>query len=448
MFYPRAAVERAMKVQEVLLRAMSGELRWLQAADILGWSPRTLRRWRRRYDRWGYDGLWDRRRHRPSPRRAPLAEVERILRLYREQYRGFNVRHFHQLARRAHGVTLSYSFLKLALQEAGLVRKRRARGRHRRRRAPRPCYGELLHLDGSPHAWLALCPEERQTVLTVLDDATKRLLYAQLWPAETTEAVLTALRAVFEPHGLPIALYTDRAGWAFHTPTAGGRVDRTQLTQVGRALARLGIEHIPAYSPQARGRSERLNRTLQDRLVNELRVAGITTLAAANAYLRDRFIPDYTATFTRPPADPASAFVPLGSADLTQILCHEEERTVGQDNTVVLDGVVLQLAKQPGRRTCAGLRVTVRRHLDGRHTLWRGPQGLGHYDAQGHPTPAPPHRAPRRSAGFIALRRRLRPNIRAPHLAQDRRSRPRQYPGTPPNRTSRRARAASPLPPT
>src|SRR3972149_1521595 len=282
------------------------------------------------------------------------------------------------------------------LQGAGIVRKPRARARHRRRREPRPCFGELLHLDGSPHAWLARCPEEQPIPPHVIDDATKRLLYAQLWPAETTEAVLTALQEVCQTHGLPIALYTDRAGWAFHTPKAGGPVDRSQRTQVGRALARLGIEHIPAYSPQARGRSERLNRTLQDRLVNELRLHGATTLAAANAHLRERFIPEYNATFTRPPADPASAFVPVGAVDLAQILCHEEERTVGRDNVVVLEGIALQLAKQPGRRTCAGLRVTVRRHLDGQHTVWRGPQCFGRYDARGRPLSSAPAGVPPR----------------------------------------------------
>jgi transposase len=436
MLYAQAAVERTMKVQEVLLRAMSGELRWLQAADILGWSPRTLRRWRRRYEYWGYDGLWDRRRRRPSPRRAPLAEVERLLRLYREQYRGFNVRHFHQLAQRDHGVTLSYSFVKRALQAAGLVRKRRARGRHRCRREPRPCYGELLHLDGSPHVWLARCPEEQQILLHVIDDATKRLLYAQLCPAETTEAVMTALREVLQTCGLPIALYTDRAGWAFHTPKAGGRVDPTQRTQVGRALARLGIEHIPAYSPQARGRSERLNRTLQDRLVNELRLHGATTLAAANAYLRQRFIPDYNGLFTRPPADPASAFVPLGAVDLTQIFCYEEDRTVGQDNTVVLEGIRLQLAKQPGRRTCAGLRVIVRRQLDGQHTVWRGPQCFGRYDARGRPVPSAPAGAPRAVPSPRRVPGRPRSQNGRTQRAQDRRSRSRPSPSTPRKRVS------------
>lgn len=371
-----AAVERAMKMQEVIVRALSGALTWLQAADILGLHPRTMRRWRTRFERGGSVALYDRRRQ-PSRRQAPAAEVQRILRLYRARYQGFNVRHFHHLARRDPGVTLSYSFVKLALQEAGLVPKRRARGRHRRRREPRPCFGELRHLDGSSHGWLARCPTQRQVLIAVLDDATKRLLYAQLWPAETTVAVLTALAEVLRTHGLPLALYTDRAGWAFHTPTAGGPVDRAHLTQVGRALARLGIEHIGAYSPQARGRGERLNRTLQDRLVNELRLAGRTTLTAANTYLREHFIPDYNATFTRPPADPTSAFVPLGPVDLEQILCEEEERVVGEDNIVRFAGVPLQLAKQPGRPTCAGLRVIVRRHLDGAYSVWRGPRCLG-----------------------------------------------------------------------
>ncbi len=427
MLYVQAAVERAMKIQEVICRALAGTLTWLQAADILGIHPRSLRRWRARYEGDGVLGLYDRRCRRPSRRKAPVAEVQRLLRLYREKYLRFNVRHFHQLARRDHGVTLSYSFVKLALQEAGLVRKGRARGRHRRRREPRPCFGELLSLDGSPHAWLALHPDEQQTLLHVIDDATKRLLYAQLWPAETTAAVLTALREVLHTYGLPIALYTDRAGWAFHTPKAGEPVDRAKLTQVGRALGRLGIDHIPSYSPQARGRSERLNRTLQDRLVNELRLVGATTLEAANAYLRERFIPDYDQRFTHPPTDPASAFVPLGPVDLDQILCHEEERTVGQDNVVVLEGVALQLAKQPGRRTCAGLRVTVRRHLNGRHSVWRGPQCLGAYDAQGRPV------APRPK------------NARA-HLPQDRRSRRGPYLGTPRNPAPRRHRRGPRLP--
>ena len=381
MSYPDAAWERAMKVQEVIMKALTGELHWYRAADILGFSARTLRRWRERYESHGYDGLLDLRRRTPSPKRVPVAEVTRVVTLYREQYRGFNARHFHQIARRAHGVTLSYSFVKQALQLAGLLKKGRARGRHRRRREPRACFGELLHIDGSRHRWFTLAPSEWSVLIAVLDDATKRVLYAQLWAGETVVAIMTALREVIVAHGLPMALYTDRAHWAFNTPQAKGPVDKTQLTQVGRALERLGIQHIPAYSPQARGRSERLNRTFQDRLVNELRVAQIHTRAAANTYLRERFLPEYNRQFSCAPADPASAFVDVGTADLEQILCHEEPRVVGRDNTVTFDGRAFQLARQIGRRSCVGLRVTIRRHLDGHYTVWTGTRRLGAFPA-------------------------------------------------------------------
>jgi len=274
--------------------------------------------------------------------------------------------------------------VKKALQGAALVAKHRPRGRHRRRREPRPCFGELLHLDGSRHQWLALVPEQWFTLIAVVDDAPKQLLYAQLCPGgESVPAVMTALRAVLQRYGLPLALYTDRAHWAVHTPVAGGSPDRARPTQVGRALARLGIEHILGYSPQARGRSERANRTRQGRLVNELRVAGITTIALANRYAREHFIPDFNAEFARPPATPTSAFVPLGRVDLEQILCVEHERVVGRDNVVTADHVALQLDKQPGRRTCAGLRVLVRRHLDGHHSVWYGPRCFGRYDRGG-----------------------------------------------------------------
>jgi len=384
MAYPVGAVERAMKVQEVILRALSGQLTWLQAADVLGRSPRSIRRLRWRYEHYGYDGLVDRRRQTPSPKRAPVAEVERMLHLYRAHYQGFNVRHFLRKARRDHGIPFCYAFVKQALQGAGLVPKHRARGRHRRRRAPRPCFGELLHLDGSRHQWLALVPEQWLTLLAVVDDATPQVLYAQLSErGESTVTVMTALRTVLTTWGLPGALYTDRAHWAAHTPVAGGAVDRTKLSQVGRALAQLGIEHILGYSPQARGRTERMNGTLPRRLVNELRVECITTVAAANRYLRERFLPDFNAEFGRAPAEPAPAFVPLGGVDLEQILCHQDERVVARDNTVVLDGIVLQLAKQPGRRSCAELRGLVRRHLDGHHSVWHGARRLGLFDARG-----------------------------------------------------------------
>jgi Integrase core domain. len=391
MEYSPAAWERAMRMQDVILRAMSGEISWFAAADILQMTPRNLRRWRERYERWGYNGLVDQRRC-PSKRRVPMAQLEGVLRLYRERYAGFNGRHFHEIARREHGVTLSYSYVKQALQQAGLLAKRRSRGRHRRRRAPRACFGELLHLDGSRHPWLALMPEARATLITIVDDATGALLYAQLWPRETTLAVMQALAHVIRTHGLPMALYTDRAGWAFFTPKATGPVDKTRLTQVGRALHQLGIEHIPAYSPQARGRSERMNRTLQGRLVNELRVAGIRAVDPANAFLRDVYVPQHNATFRRAPFDPANAFIPVGTVDLDAILCQQDERMIAPDNTVVVGGRILQIERQPGRRTCAGLRVLVRQHLDGRITLTRPPDVPLRYTVVTRETvtPAPP----------------------------------------------------------
>jgi hypothetical protein len=241
----------------------------------------------------------------------------------------------------------------------------------------------MLHLDGSLHAWLALRPQERQCLIVVVDDATRRLLYAQLCAHEGTEPVLAALHAVVSIHGVPQALYTDRAGWAAFTPKGGGPVDRDHPTQVGRALARLGVEHILAYSPQARGRSERLNRTLQDRLVQELRLARVATPERANRFLVDRFLPRYNEEFAVPPADAASAFVTSGGADLDQILCHQDTRTVAKDNTVTLEGVRLQIPKQPGRPSCAGLAVIVRRHLDRTHSIWWGPRRLGRFDARG-----------------------------------------------------------------
>jgi transposase len=386
MAYTPAAVERAMKVAEVLLHALKSRQPWIQVAETLGVSVRTVRRWRHHYEQHGFDGLFDHRRRTPSPRAVPVAELQRVLRLYAERYQGFNVRHFHQVLRREYGVSWSYTFVKKALQAAHLIGKRRPRGRHRRRREPRPCFGELLHLDGSRHRWLALVPDAYHTLIAVLDDATKRLLYAQLVDdegGESTAAVMRALWTVLETYGVPGALYTDRAGWAVYTPTSGTAPERRRLTQVGRALARLGIEHIVGFSPQARGRSERANGTLQGRLVNELRVAGIRTVEAANEYLRTRFQPDYDATFGRAPADPASAFVPVGPYDLDQILCHEEERVVARDNTVTLDGELLQIDKQRGRRSCAALRVLVRRHLSGQYSVWWGPRCLGRFTAEG-----------------------------------------------------------------
>jgi transposase len=388
--YSPTAKERAMKMRDVLLEALAGKLTWIQAAEVLGLSPRTIRRWREKFDESGIDGLYDGRRQSPSDRALPAKELQKWLRLYRERYAGYNVQHFCSIARRKHGLIWSYTLMRNVLQGAGLVRKRRPRGKHRMRREPRPCAGEMLHIDGSRHRWLTLRPEQYQHLIVVIDDATKQILYAQLEACESTHTVMRALWAVLTRHGIPAALYSDRASWAAHTPRKGEPVDKAVLTQVGRALQRLGIEHILAYSPQARGRSERANRTLQDRLVNELRTACIATPDTANRYLEEVFIPNYNAEFARTATDPVSAFVPLAGVALDTILCHEEARTVGRDNTVTLDGVRLQIAKQPGRITCAGLRVTLRRHLDGTYAIGSGTRALGRFDRRGRAIVPPP----------------------------------------------------------
>ena len=408
MLFPPWAVERAMKVKEVILRAMNKEYSWLQAAEILGISARGLRRLRERMETVGYEGLVDMRFGRPSPRRTPVEEVERILGLYREKYFGFNGRHFFQTVRREHGVKLSYTHLKQLLQGAGLLKKCRARGRHRMRREPKACFGEMLHIDGSLHPWLKRCPEEKQTLIQVVDDATSRLLYAQLWDGESCLAIMSAMREVVGRYGIPGSFYTDRAGWAFDTPKAGGPVNKANMTQVGEALARLGIEHIPSYSPQARGRSERANRTLQDRLVNELNAAGIQTVEEANRYMAERYIPTHNLELAREPRDSESAFADLGGVDLDQVFFQEDVRTVGKDNAVSLIGLPLQIRPQPGRRSCAGLQVKVRRHLDGSYSIWRGTQLFGRYDRNGRIDETVRTGRPMEGAGPVENRERPR----------------------------------------
>lgn len=404
--YPRSAWERAMKVEEVILKAISGELTWIQAAEILGMSARNMRRLKIKFRKHGYDGLLDRRCGSPSPKRAPVEDVQKVLQLYREKYFGFNVRHYSQKLQREHGLDYSYTFIKKALHESGLVQRRKKRGKHRLRREPKPCFGQMLHIDGSRHSWLALKPELKQVLILVLDDATSKMLYGQLWSGETVEGVMKALWYVAEQYGLPMSLYSDRAGWAFNTPKAGGKIDRENLTQVGRALSVLGIEHIAAYSPQARGRSERANRTHQDRLVNELRVEGITKVEDANRYIEQKYMKEHNELYARTPKDPANVFVSARGVDLNQVFCAEEIRTVAKDNTVVLDRVPMQLPKQKGVVSCAGWKVVVRRHLDGSHTVWRGLNKLGVFDAEGQPI------------GTEVKRRRLKTPLRATPSAE------------------------------
>jgi len=379
--YSEAAWERAMKVQEVILRAMAKRITWWQAAEIIGISDRSMRRWRERYERWGYDGLFDRRRGQPSPKRVPLETVEEVLRLYQEQYGDFNVRHFHEKLVEGHGIRLSYTWVKLALQGAGLVKKGRKRGVHRKRRPRRPLPGMLLHLDGSRHRWFQ--DERWYDLLVVLDDATSEIYYAQLVEEESTRTVLAALQEVIERQGIFCALYSDRASHFFETPKAGGPVDPRRLTQVGRALKELGIEMIPAYSPQARGRSERNFGTWQGRLPQELRVAGIRTLEKANRFLREHYLEEFNRRFTVPAAEPGSAFLRVPGRDLEHIFSLQQERVVNRDNTVSVGNRVLQIERSRWRGTLAGCRVRVCEHLDGTLSILYGPHVVGRYTAVG-----------------------------------------------------------------
>jgi transposase len=236
--YSQAAMERAMKVQEVILRAMAKKITWWQAAEIIGISDRQMRRWRERYEEHGYDGLYDRRRGQPSPKRVPLTTVEQVLGLYREHYFDLNVRHFHEKLQAEHGIELSYSWVKAALQGAGMVKRGRKRGVHRKRRERRPLPGMLLHIDGSRHSWFQ--DQRWYDLLVILDDATSQIYYAQLVEEESTATVMAALREVIERQGLFCALYSDRGSHFWHTPKAGGKVEAERLTQIGRALRELG----------------------------------------------------------------------------------------------------------------------------------------------------------------------------------------------------------------
>ncbi len=383
--YSKAAVERAMKVQEVILRALAKKITWWQAAEIIGISDRHMRRWRERYEKFGYDGLFDRRRGQPSPKRVPLATVEQVLGLYRDRYFDLNVRHFHEKLGTEHQIGLSYTWVKAALQGAGLVARGRKRGVHRKRRERRPLPGMLLHIDGSRHRWFQ--DERWYDLIVLLDDASSEIYYAQLVEEESTATVMAAVREVVERRGLFCALYSDRASHFWLTPKAGGKVDPHRLTQLGRALRELGVQMIPAYSPQARGRSERSFGTWQGRLPQELRLAGIDTVEAANQFLREHYVAEFNRRFQVPPAQRGSAFVACRHKDLDLVFALQFERTVNRDNTVSFQNLNLQIERVKWRGTLAGCNVTVHQHLDATLSITHGPHQLGRFTAQGIPVP-------------------------------------------------------------
>lgn len=378
-----AAVERAMKLQDVMLRAMAKRITWYQAAEILGLSGRQMLRWQTRFKHEGYEGLFDRRRGTPSPKRVPLETVETVLRLYQEQYFDFNVRHFHEKLGAEHGITLSYTWVKAALQGAGLVKARKHRGKHRKRRPRRPLPGMLLHIDGSQHRWF--CDDRWYDLLVIMDDATSEVYYAQLVEEESTGTVMAGLRAVIEQQGVFCALYSDRASHFFLTPKAGEPVDHHRLTQVGRALRELGIQMIPAYSPQARGRSERGFSTWQGRLPPELRAQQIKTLEQANRFLREQYVQEFNQRFRKPASERGTAFVPLRRKDLDLVFSLQHERIVARDNTVSFANKVWQLERCKLRATLAGCRVTIHEHLDETVSITFGPHLVGRYNATAGP---------------------------------------------------------------
>ena len=409
-----AAAERAMKVQEVILKAMAKLITWWQAAEILGISVRSMRRWRTRYEQSGYDGLVDRRKGRPSEKRVPMETVEKVLMLYRTTYFDFNVRHFHEKLREEHEIRLSYTWVKKALQGAGLVKAAPRRDKHRKRRPRRPLPGMMLHIDGSTHRWFQA--GRSWDLIVILDDATSEIYYARLVDQESTCTVMAALRHVVELQGWFCSLYSDRASHFFETPKAGGKVNLDHVTQVGRALRDLGIQMIPSYAPQGRGRSERNFRTWQGRLPQELRLRSIDSVEEANRFLETTYIEEFNRKFKVPPAQTGTAFSALQRQDLDRVFSIHHDRIVNDDNTVEFDKKVLQIEPTPVRSTLAGCRVIVYEQLDDTLSIGFGPHTVGRYDAQGAAmATSPPSKSARkgkRSAKFGVVAHRPAPRMR------------------------------------
>jgi Homeodomain-like domain len=382
----RAAREsKAMTRQEVIKKAIEGAINWVQASDILRLSPRHLRRLRERYENFGMPGLHDRRAGWTRPPRIPAKVVDEVCRLKRDVYPDFSVRHFHEFAVARHGVKVSYTWVKEILQMHGLVQKAPGRGAYRRKRERRPMRGMLLHLDGSTHTWIPDLPQ--QDLIVMLDDADGRILFARFFEEEGTLSTLVALKHVFVRWGRFSELYTDRGSHFCRTSKAGQAPDEEQTGQVARVLKALGIRHILARSPEARGRSERAFGTIQGRLPQELRLAGVRSYEAANEYLDNAFVPAFNRRFTVTPAQPESAFTSLAGIDLELLLTAHYPRIVRNDNTVVLYRVVLQLPASRDRIHFARCPVVVHEFLD--ETLGVSFQGrlLARYDLGGTPLP-------------------------------------------------------------
>jgi len=375
---------RKMRFLEVYERCGMRRLSYSEAAETLGVSERTFRRMRGRFEAEGQDGLIDRRVGKPSPHRISRTEADRIAALYRERYMAWTVKHFHERCQERHGLLASYGWTRSVLHAAGLVRPAAKRSAHRKKRPRRPLPGMLLHQDGSRHLWLPALDRQIDLIVT-MDDATSEIYSMFFVEEEGTASSFRGLSEVIERHGLFCSLYTDRGSHYFHTPKAGAKVAKEQLTQVGRALAQLGIRHIPAYSPEARGRSERMFGTLQDRLPKELADAGIETTEAANRFIAETYLLEHNRRFAVGASEPGSAFVPWTAGPLHEILCHQEDRVVANDNTVVFGRLRLQIEPSPLRHHFAKATIQVRRYLDGTIALFYGPRCIGRFAPDGTP---------------------------------------------------------------
>jgi transposase len=350
-----------------------------EAAQLLGVCDRTFRRYINRYEEKGLEGLFDKRLSQASHRRAPLDEVLAVTEMYERSHNGWNVKHFYNWYQRDGG-SRSYTWVKDRLQEKGLVKKVKGRGKHRKRRDRAAWPGMMLHQDGSTHQWV---PGVYWDLIVTMDDATNEHYSMFFVDEEGTASSFAGVREVIESRGLFSSFYTDRGSHYWHTPEAGGKVDKRNPTQFGRAMRKLGIEMIPAYSPEARGRSERMFSTHQDRLVKELFAAGITDLESANQYIQDVYLTAFNHEFMQPAMEPGSAFIPYLGEDLEDILCEQYERTVGNDNCVCFEGLTLQIPQDNARFHYVKVKVRVHRNSDGSLSIFHGPRKLANYDRKG-----------------------------------------------------------------
>ena len=370
---------RRMRFQEAYGAWSEGRLSQEEAAQLLGVCARTFRRYIDRYEEEGLQGLIDKRLEQVSHRRAPLDEVMAVVQRYQSRHSGWNVKHFHTWYRREGG-SRSYTWVKNRLQEAGVVSRSKTRGPHRRRREPAPWAGMLLHQDGSTHEWVA---QRHWDLIVTMDDATNEHYSMFFVEEEGTASSLRGVREVIESRGLFCSLYTDRGSHYWHTPEAGGKVDRRHLTQFGRAMQQLGVEMIAAYSPEARGRSERMFRTHQDRLTKELAAAGIRGMAEANRYVKEVYLPAFNEEFSHPAREEGTGFVPYVGRGIEEILCEHFERVVGRDNCVEFERLKLQIPTTRGRSHYMKAKVRVHRYNDGSLAVFHGHRCLGRYDAKG-----------------------------------------------------------------